>query len=74
MRNKPIRIGTHGSRGSGKTCYYAALYGKRTDGDIHLLKKCYKNAVYARELELDLGKNKMLLQDAWEEDVQPALT
>lgn len=34
MGNKPIRIGTHGSRGSGKTCYYAALYGKRTDGDI----------------------------------------
>ena len=34
MRDRPVRIGTHGSRGSGKTCYYAALYGKRTDGDV----------------------------------------
>lgn len=30
---KPIRIGIHGSRNTGKTCYYAALYGGQTEGE-----------------------------------------
>ena len=29
----PIRIGIHGSRNTGKTCYYAALYGSQADGE-----------------------------------------
>ncbi len=37
MSARAIRIGTHGSRGTGKTCYYASLYGKRTEGDAAII-------------------------------------
>jgi len=36
MFNQEIKIGIHGPRSSGKTCYLAALYGGRSDGDCSI--------------------------------------
>lgn len=36
MFNQEIKIGIHGPRASGKTCYLAALYGGRSEGDCSI--------------------------------------
>jgi GTPase SAR1 family protein len=58
---RTIQIGIHGPRSSGKTCFLASLYGKRTEGDaalqlpdnsaIDLLGKLWEQLEQGKNLE-----------------------
>jgi hypothetical protein len=65
--SKMMQIGIHGPRNSGKTCYLAALYGKRTEDNTSL--KLTDNVT----IDL-LGKLWALLEQGQQLDATPKIT